>query len=429
VKRLITDPAEMRHELAKIAEDTWRLEKGNRLAVEGALMSYWLENGLKVEPGNGNGTIQRDASGLVLPDIRQVALEVVKSLNTGQDISKLKGERYPKHWRPSLLHEIAARQDEDLKWIISDLLLAEAGHLLSAWPHAGKSLAWLIASIQAVLQRKVWGRFVVSSSVHRILYLESEDPRILVENRIRDLLRAYKLKPEELKEAGFYLGMTGPFDLVKMREQVLGLIDEVKPDFLVLSTLQGLLGGRSWNDQDAMADVNAFLVELGRTVPNVVLTHSPQNGKARRAGGTITQDANFAITSHFKKNGRITSGKNQGKETVNVRVNSKMWAVPEFDLLIDSEAAPTPEYPERRRLLDVRVYEEAELDRRQAEKKKRETAVAFLKDNPKLKAKDAARALGCSTSYVYNVRQELKAEEVFAGGSAEGAGDHDDQDD
>jgi hypothetical protein len=69
-------------------------------------------------------------------------------------------------------------------WVIDDLLLAQTATLVSAQPHAMKSLSWLAACIEAVGFHKVWGHFG-AADVERALFIETEDPPWLVEARIR----------------------------------------------------------------------------------------------------------------------------------------------------------------------------------------------------------------------------------------------------
>src|SRR5713226_850320 len=71
-------------------------------------------------------------------------------------------------------------------WIIEDLLLAESATLVSAQPHAMKSLSLLSGCLEAVTKKKFWGHFA-APNVDSVLFLETEDPAWMVESRIRGL--------------------------------------------------------------------------------------------------------------------------------------------------------------------------------------------------------------------------------------------------
>ena len=234
---------------------------------------------------------------------------------------------FPAAWRPAPLKEILNRQYEPPPWILEDLLPSEAGLLCSGLPHAGKSLNWLAAGIESVVKHTVWGKFK-APKVRRMLYIETEDPRWLVEDRVRGLTQGFGLSTHDLDDIGFGLACTGPFNLFQCQVQLTKLVESFEPDWVVLSTLQGLLQGRDWKEQKDMGDVNAILVKLQRLVPLVVLTHSPREGQ-RRAAGSVTQDANYLTLMHFEKFTR-----NQ-KTYVSVEGDSKMGAELQFELRMD----------------------------------------------------------------------------------------------
>jgi hypothetical protein len=100
---------------------------------------------------------------------------------------------------------------------------------------------------------------------------------------------------------GFLYSCVQAFDLVEKQDEIFRLLAIHKPDFIVLSTLQSLLGGRDWLRQDQMADVNALVVRVSRICPLIVVTHSPWDKKAKRAAGTITQTANYMTAAHYQK--------------------------------------------------------------------------------------------------------------------------------
>jgi RecA-family ATPase len=234
---------------------------------------------------------------------------------------------YPTTWRPSTLKEILNRQYEPPPWIIKDLLPKDAGTLASGLPHSTKSLSWLGASIESVVNQTVWGHFD-ASKVRRSLFIETEDPRWLVEDRIRGFATGLGLDPSDLSDLGFGLACTGPFHLITSQIQVQKLIEEWEPDWVVLSTLQGLIQGADWAEQKDMGPVNAAIVRLQRICPLVVVTHSPRGGQ-RRAAGTVTQDANYLTLMHFEKY------KREDGTYISVLGDSKMGSELDFNLKLE----------------------------------------------------------------------------------------------
>jgi hypothetical protein len=184
-------------------------------------------------------------------------------------------------------------------WKINGLVVEGAATQVSAHPHGMKSLSWLNAALESVTLHTVWRRFD-ASNVQRVLFIESEDPQWLVEERIRGLARGLGLDPDT-DQPGFHYICPGPFDLVREEESLRELFAKYQPDYVVLSTLQNLLAGRDWISQKDMQPINALIVRLSRICPLVVLTHSPWDSEKRRAAGTITQFANFAVTMHYQK--------------------------------------------------------------------------------------------------------------------------------
>jgi hypothetical protein len=237
---------------------------------------------------------------------------------------------YPEAWRPSSLQDVLSRTPEPPPWVIEELLPADSGLLCSGQPHAMKSLNWLAAAIESVVRHTVWGKFA-SPKVNRVLFIETEDPRWLVEKRIHGFAKGLGLKRgDDLEKYGFFFACTGPFTLVECETELLALIDDVKPDWVVLSTMQGLLGGADWSQQKDMGPVNAIMVKLQRRVPLVAITHSPRDTKVRRSAGTITQDANYLTVMHFQKN--PTTG------VVSVQGDSKMGVELTFNLRLITES-------------------------------------------------------------------------------------------
>jgi hypothetical protein len=184
-------------------------------------------------------------------------------------------------------------------WKIKGLVIEGGATQVSAHPHGMKSLSWLSAALESVTLHTVWRHFD-ASKVERVLYIESEDPEWLVAARVRGIAKGLGLDPNE-PVPGFHYVCPGPFDFVREEPTLRELFAKCKPDFVVLSTLQSVLGGRDWLTQKDMQPVNALIVRLSRICPLVVLTHSPWNKAQRRAAGTITQFANFAIALHYEK--------------------------------------------------------------------------------------------------------------------------------
>jgi hypothetical protein len=298
--------------------------------------------------------------------------------------------RYPEGWRPRSLQEILSRTPQPPPWVIEGLLPAQSGILCSGQPHATKSLNWLFASMESVIHHVVWGKFPCQK-VSRVLFIETEDPSWLVETRIHGFAKGLGLKPgDDLTKYGFYFACTGPFELTSCEEKLLALIDEVKPDWVILSTLQGLLNERDWKEQKDMGPVNAIMVRLQRRVPLVVITHSPRDSNARRSAGSITQDANYLVTMHFKK----ADDKNTGT-VISVVGDSKMGVELKFDLTLVTESVKTP---------DGKVSTEV---RRIVHGTHKETLAqtirAYHKENPRAKPQEISDAVGTSPQYVRKV--------------------------
>lgn len=218
--------------------------------------------------------------------------------------SKIDGNgSLPAAWKFLNLKEVLETPTiKEAPWRIRNLVAQGCGTLISAHPHGMKSFTWLQAAIDAPMGNQVWGHFPVTG-VKKTLYIETEDPEWLLRQRIQQLARGMSIKASDVKDIGcFTLGVTGPFDIVKTGDKLKQAIETYQPDFTVLSTLQGLLGGRSWKEQDEMAAVNALMVDISaHWSPLTVITHSPWDKKSKRAAGTITQTANFQTSCHYQK--------------------------------------------------------------------------------------------------------------------------------
>src|SRR4029077_1070039 len=167
------------------------------------------------------------------------------------------------------------------------------GTQISSHPHGMKSYTWLQAMMEASLSLPVWGHFQ-SMGVKNALFLETEDPELMVTQRVHRLATGMEIKAADCENCKFVVGNMGPFDLVACRDSMCRIFDLYKPDVAVLSTLQGLLGGRDWKEQSQMQDVNALLVHLAHDYcPLTVITHSPWDPKQKRSAGSVTQAANY----------------------------------------------------------------------------------------------------------------------------------------
>ena len=125
------------------------------------------------------------------------------------------GTGIPKEWSAMSLAEISETPARTTPWLIDGLVASGTGTLVSAHPHGMKSLAWLQACIEASLNRKVWGHFQTTNSTST-LFIETEDPEWLVNQRVLELRKGVSISAEEMAESGVRLACLGPFDLVGM---------------------------------------------------------------------------------------------------------------------------------------------------------------------------------------------------------------------
>jgi hypothetical protein len=227
-------------------------------------------------------------------------------------------------------------EGQPFPWAIEGLIVQRSANCVSGHPHAMKSFNMLAGCIELALKQTLWEKFK-APDIKRTLYIETEDGEALLEARMRGLLRGYGIK-DVSELPNFHYARLGPFDLVEMKDKLIELIRHFNPDFVVLSTLQGLLGGRNWNHQNEMSDVNALLVEIAELLPGglVVITHSPLNAESKRPAGTVTQLANYSTAIHFTKLG---SSENTH---IDVRVDSKFGSE-EARFQLDVVAGKSPE--------------------------------------------------------------------------------------
>lgn len=296
-------------------------------------------------------------------------------------------------FKPRTLKDALTATVTSPPWVIQDLLLKDSATLVSAHPHLMKSLSWLCACMEAVAKRLVWGRFP-APGVERTVFIETEDPQWMVEGRIRGIAKGLGIA--ELP--GFHYFSVGPFNLVDNHQEVKRLLEHYQPHFAVLSTLQSIIGDRDWSRQNAMADVNALIVNLSRICPLAVITHSPWNKRERRAAGTITQAANYATSIHYAK----VQNSSTHETVVHVSVDSKAGAVEtSFSLKLESEGSP-------READSVRsvVYAGKGWPKGCA----RDAVLEALEDDPDLSNREIAERVGCSVRNVQKIRKRLTEE-------------------
>jgi hypothetical protein len=267
-------------------------------------------------------------------------------------------------------------------WRIRGLVAEGGGTQVSSQPHGMKSFSWLQASIEAALKRPVWGHFEVAG-VHSTLFLETEDPMWMLHDRVIAVCNGLGVKVSDAKDANagcFTIGALGPFDLVQAEREILSVLDRYKPDFCVLSTLQGLLGDRDWTKQADMSDVNALLVRISADYcPLVTITHSPQDKKLRRAAGTITQAANFPTIMHYEKQGT-------GEQVFSrIRVDSKMGEPEKFKLKMI------------RHIGEVRFEWSSDLETKDLE--------TYIREHPDESSGSIADQFNRSSSYIRRLRR------------------------
>ena len=238
-------------------------------------------------------------------------------------------------WEARSFQDAIKGSIEKPPWVIEDLLLAESATLVSAQPHAMKSLSLLSASLEAVTKKTVWGHFA-APKVKSVLFLETEDPPWMVESRIRGVAQGLGIGKDD-RVAGFHYACVGPFDFLKESENIKRMLDKCTPDFVVLSTLQNLLVGRDWNRQEDMQPIMAEMIRLARVCPLFLVTHSPWDKRQKRAAGTVTQAANFMTAMHYEK--KVARRTNQ--TFVHVSVDSKAGALEtDFSLALEVDGSP-----------------------------------------------------------------------------------------
>jgi hypothetical protein len=279
-------------------------------------------------------------------------------------------------------------------WIIEDLLLAESATLVSAQPHAMKSLSLLSACLEAVYKKKVWGHFA-APDVDSVLFLETEDPAWMVEARIRGLAKGLGIKADD-PLPGFHYACVGPFDFLGDENRIAELVEKHAPKFIVLSTLQNLLQGRDYNRQSDMQPIMAAMIKLAQLAPLILVTHSPWDKRQKRAAGSVTQTANFLTAMHYEKR---TNPKT--RETfVHIAVDSKAGAQ-ETDFSLKLDVAGSPRDPGSVRNV---VYSGKGWPKGTG----KDAILAELKDDPDASPREIAERTDMGLRYVQQIMKEQK---------------------
>ena len=285
--------------------------------------------------------------------------------------------------------------DTQPPWVIKGYLLGESAALTSAQPHSLKSLSWLYACMEAPLKKKVFDHFD-AANVTSSLFIETEDPEWLVKARIRGFAKGLGLSAED-RIPGFHFVCPGPFDLVAFETRLGNLLERYHPSFAVLSTLQNLLEGRDWAKSADMQPVNAAIIRLSRKFcPITVITHSPWDKKAKRAAGTVTQTANFIITTHFEK----AINKKTGETFAHVKIDSKAGSVADdFTLKLVTEGPKDDPESVRRILFACEGWPRGLA---------RDAVLAELAQDADAPIKEIAERAGVGVRYVQKLLKEEK---------------------
>ena len=302
-------------------------------------------------------------------------------------------ERPSDRWTARGFQDAMTASQSNPPWIIEDLLLAESATLVSAQPHAMKSLSWLSACLEAVTKKKVWGQFAAPNA-DSVLFLETEDPAWMVESRIRGLAKGLGIGEKD-PVPGFHYACVGPFDFMNNQENRIGdLVQRHKPNFIVLSTLQNLLNGRDYNRQNDMQPIMAGMIQLAQSAPLVLVTHSPWDKRQKRAAGSVTQTANFLTALHYEK----SIARKTGETFVHVSVDSKAGAS-ETDFSLKLETAGNPRDPGS-------VRKVAYIGKGWPRGTGREAVLAELQEDPDASPKEIAERADVGVRYAQRIMKE-----------------------
>jgi hypothetical protein len=295
-------------------------------------------------------------------------------------------------WKVKTLRDALDSTVIEPPWVVEGLVLGECGTLISAHPKQMKSLSWLQACMEAPALHTVWGHFK-APNVGRALFIETEDPQWLVEARIRGFAKGLGLSPDDVP--GFHYVCPGPFDLLRDGKNVIPAVYEVyKPDFMVLSTLQNLIPGRGMGEQKDMGPVMSEVLGFARKLcPTVLITHSPQDPKQRRAAGTVTVAANFVIEGHY-------AGRGDDGKLIHVQIHSKAGAgKSNFTLELETEGADDDPSAVRR------IVYTGKGDKKQS---RSEEAAIVLAAYPDIKVEELMTKTGLGKSAAYEAIKRFR---------------------
>jgi hypothetical protein len=307
------------------------------------------------------------------------------ALNMDQD-------RQAQRWTARGFQDAMKSSQEKPPWIIEDLLLAESATLVSAQPHAMKSLSLLSGCLEAVARKTVWGHFA-APKVDSVLFLETEDPAWMVESRIRGLAKGLGIGEKD-EVPGFHYACVGPFDFLGKDNRIEQLVQTHKPNFIVLSTLQNLLHGRDYNRQNDMQPIMAAMVQLAQLAPLFLVTHSPWDKRQKRAAGTVTQTANFLTAMHYEK--KIS--RKTGETFVHVAIDSKAGALEtDFSLKLGVDGSPRDPGSVRKVTYIGKGWPKGTG---------KEAILAELEEDPDASPQEIAERTGLSLRYVQRIIKE-----------------------
>ena len=355
-------------------------------------------------PSDNSAPIQDVPSGTVEPISRgEVALsqptglcsQYGEQLGTATTIIQPKPAPSGTIWDVRGFQDAMKGSDENPPWVIEDLLMEQSATIVSAQPHAMKSLSWLAACLEAVTKQEVWGHFA-APYVKNVLFIETEDAPWLVESRIRGLAKGLGIGKDE-SVPGFHYDCIGPFDLLKEEGNIRQLIKKHQLDFIVLSTLQNLLVGQDWKSQQDMQPIMALIVRLSRDCPVVLVTHSPWDKRAKRAAGTVTQAANFLTQIHFEKKRDSMTGETFARVTVDSKVGAEET---DFSLKLVTEGAELRDPGSVRRLVHAGGGSSGGS--------KKDAILALHKENPDATPVEIAKQVGAGKRHVQKILKEAK---------------------
>jgi len=326
----------------------------------------------------------------MLPHVRLADIPVISKSELERLLKNYEHELDPAarydRWEPRDWKTILTNPTPPTLYVIEGLLGQQSGAFIAGKPHAMKSLSTLYGSLEVLTKGTFWG--LKAHGVERVVFLETEDPRIVVEQRIRELSKGLDVDPENVPD-GFVLLTPGRIDLGNAQTQatLYRKLREHKPDIAVFSTLQGMLGEQDWNQQSDMSPIHAFVMLICREIcPVILITHAPQDKKQRRPIGSISQSANYLVVGHVSK--WITP---KGEQQISLELDSKLGGQKEFTLRLVTDGQ------------EIRGFEQGK-----SEHGRKEDILELHELEPELKPQEIADRLAVSVQYVRRVLAESK---------------------